>query len=465
MVTQALEGWSRIELAVLHRLLTDPGALAYAMPVLSGIKWGTPGAQWIWDKIESSFDDTGEAPSIDVLRAGTPDAPTKDGLREDLKTCLPLLVSVQPTPAIRADARQLRQRAIKLGAMVAIQQAVDRFDRGRDDQAIAALRRGLEHGEAVPAPAAKPLIPRVLKVPKNAGRIPTGLWRLDYHIDGLAVPEVGLIIGVSGAGKSSVCITFAHAGIGEQRRVLYIDTENGEQVVLNRFITRFTGIPFRTLENRTLAPDQQARLDTWMERNYERLAERLHVLYIGYLEKTVAELSSSIDRTIRGGFRPDMIVFDSPDHLIKPGGDVRWEQHAELSQHMKALAQRFGLRLWATSQAGAQWEGRVAPPKAVADAYQKARDASIVLSINAIPREGALLDRFGIPLSPDDIELLMYVGKDRNRQARMLIELECDLSRMYLKAPPIPFHVRMAKAVGDGRDIQQDAAQLAAGRT
>ena len=453
--------WAGFEYSVLRRALDDVEVMEWAAAVLGATDFTDAGAGWLWNRMALDHASTGERLDLDALEAEIRALPEEAQGKELAQHGINKIREASPAARFRSLARAIQARARKINAMRAIQRAVTSFDKGKDETAFQALERAIASTktEGAPVPVAKPLIPAsyadLMRHSKDrGGRIPTGLFALDRAIDGLAKKEVGLLIGGTGKGKSAVCVNMGYAAIKHQRRVLYLDTENGEEITTMRFISRFTQIPYRALENDALDRGQRAILDSWLGVNRGWLADQLRVIYLDYMEVTWKELGAAIGRTVQRGFAPDMIIMDSPDHLLLPDNrTARWEQFAELANGIKALAQKHNVAFWGTSQISGDYEDKIATTQAIADSKQKGRNASLVISVNMVPKRrngGAPEGEEGgdgfeprnqrrRPKPSENVEeydMSMYVAKARNRRARFLVPLVPDLSRMTIKAPP-----------------------------
>jgi KaiC/GvpD/RAD55 family RecA-like ATPase len=418
--------YTRAQRGLLKRAFTDDVVMALAAAQLgSNYQFDDPELTWIWQVGKKCFDETGEPPSWDFLKhaiAGLPDA-SQDATREQLLSVYRATAEARP----RATMQMLRARAKKAALVEGAERASERWAKGDDDGAAAILEQAVTGSEARPGPSAKPMFPRKFNPAKTPPRIPTGLRLLDEKIGGIQRKEVGMVMGVSGMGKSALTVTLGHAGIRHGYRVLHIDTENGENITLARYLSRFTGIPAKLIESNQLSREQRQRLDTWMERNFERLQDRFRVIYLNYMENTVKDLEAAVAAEIRGGFRPDEIIFDSPDHLLMEQGQARWEQFAYVWNHLKGMNQRLDTAMWATSQADMAFEGKIATMAATADSKQKPRVASLVLTINQ------LLDPMGKPI---DDRKCVYLAKARNDPARFALPLQTHLETMKISCNP-----------------------------
>jgi hypothetical protein len=152
-------------------------------------------------------------------------------------------------------------------------------------------------------------------------------------------------------------------------------------------------------------------------------------LYLGVQQSTLADFDAAMQRTIAGGFNPDIVLFDSPDHLRlggKTGMDMaqRWAHFADLYNNLAGRAKQYDIALWVTNQADEAAANGIAMTKHARDSQQKVKDASVVMSINRLPE------------APDDqTQRAAFISKFRNKPAMFRVDLEVDLARMLIKAP------------------------------
>jgi hypothetical protein len=423
--------WGKLEAGLLRRCLDDIAVVSDCNATFGDYLWSESGYEWIWKFISSTYENTGEVPTPELLITAVLQVPGADGgdPPEGLLLAVERVISAQPERRHRAVRRVLLGRDAKRRAMSTIDRAVDRFSKGRDAEGLAELERAAVATSTDRRPTIKPLIPRTRNRLRKIERCPTGLHKLDVLLGGLGRGELGIAMGVAGVGKSTFGVNLGHAGIRAGWRVLHIDTEMGDLLTRARYISRFTGIPHDHIEEDKLSTAQRERLDGWLERNHERLASQLRVLYLGMYESSLADVDAAFTRTVLDGFSPDLLVFDSPDHLLlggKGGVDMsaRWAYFVELYGRLAGRALQYNIALWVLNQANETAAKGIATTKDIRDSQQKVKDASFVLSINRDPE--AL---------EDDTRRIVYVGKGRSKKSQFRVSLECDSARMLLRAP------------------------------
>lgn len=435
-----------MERSMLHRILQGEMAIcAHIISTLGGYVFSDEWTNWTWLFVKQQFQDAGEIPERVVIeaQAGHLPAPQSDQLLAEVQA----IYGTTPTPSPRAICRTLMQKTGTDNALRLVERVAEKFAHGDAEEAKRLLRTAKEE-ENTAGPRAKPLFPKKFVPLMLMPRIKTGFFQLDDVIGGIQEGESGLIWGVTGVGKSALSMSLGHAGVIQSVPTIHIDTENGEHITRCRYLSRFTGIAAKLIEQNTMGEQTRARLDKWLERNHDRLANLLQVVYLGMEEHDMGAVEAAIITAKHGGFNPRLAIFDSPDHVVMDEeGDARWEKFAAVSKLWKRTCVRYKLGGWQISQADMSFQDKIATGRSVADSKEKIRNATIGMSINQA------LDRKGKPL--DGERKCLWLEKARNSKARFMIPLLTDLDRMVMKSPPgFSWEHEMAD-----KDLQQETAE------
>ncbi len=413
-----------LERGLLHRALTDKTFMAHAVSKLGGYRWSIPELGWIWEQTKRYHEDSGEPPTKAILKREILVLPDEN--QTPLIEAYVGVYKSKPEENAKATLLSILKASRTQTVFEGMERASERFSKGDDEGAVIALEQAVKSREAKPGPQAKKTFPKTLRGVKVAPRIKTGLQALDDIIGGIQRREVGYILGVTGMGKSALTVTFGHSAIKHGLKLLHIDTENGEDISRARYLSRFTQVPSALIEDNTMGPENRERVESWLRRNHERMGNQFRSIYLQYLENTVEEVEAAIAEQIAEDFIPDLVIFDSPDHLFMDGGEARWEKFANVANKLKGITQRLNIGMWATSQADLAYEGKIAGNAAMADSKQKARVSSLVISINQ------LLDKHGKPIGE---RKCLHVAKARSRGGRgTIIRLQTHLETMTMHA-------------------------------
>ncbi len=416
--------WAELEASLLHRCLTDLPTMAETFRVFGTYEWSCAAYTWLWKFLSESFASTGEIPEERAIRVALRTEvgrnPAWISVAEVVGQVFAAPVEARPA-AVRKMllARQRRHKTIDI-----VQRVTDHLARGQDEEAAAIIVEGGQASVAVEAPPVIPLIPRRFEQMPKVDVCPTGLEALDLLIEGNARGDLGLWVGCTGVGKSTSFINLALGGLSHGWKVLFVDTENGKQITPHRFMANFTGIPYTALKSHMLAPEDRYYLDNWMERNHERLAKQLCITYLSPEETTWADFEAAVLKARFDGFTPDLILFDSPDHLFKDPRKERWQNFSQLYYRIVGRLKQWDMAMWATNQATEDARGKIVTTKHGRDSQDKAKACAFFMSINKLPDN-----------PEDDTRRILYISKSRNTKSEFKIDLVTDFSTMRVSAP------------------------------
>lgn len=406
-----------IELKFIKAVLTSRKAFSLAQGVIDGYDFSHPYLNWLWPELIRYKQDTGHKPGIELLELTIPYLDDELAVKAKIFTDAIESTAAEPND-IEFYINELVKRKRLQAQVEGIMNAQRAMERG-DEKASAAYLKAA----SMEMPGVRPKTKAGLSYGEDdvVELYPTGLAGLDYIIGGIARQEVGLVMGVTGVGKSITAVNLGWGMLkvrwqkpGAEYRIWHIDTENGERVTNARYISRFTGIPYKALETGRLTTEQRYRLDAWLERNEERLARQLFIYPAEYLGTTIEDIERELAYLEADGRLPDEMIFDSPDHLWMGSGadEARWERFADTYSNLRALVRKFDIAAWTITQAKLEFERKTATTAAVADSKQKSRLAHLVLSINE--------DR------DDPLRRFVWVAKNRTGASRFRVDLDID---------------------------------------
>lgn len=416
-----------LELSILAGVLRVKGGMATTSKLLNGYQFSDDGLAWIWQHAKTAHA-KGESLRLESLEGKALAEPEK--VQDAIIEVILEVWKAKPSPTPKTDIDTLKTYHKQDSLVKAMDRAAKAVNRGDVDGAGALLARA---GSEATATDSGLEVKAVLDFDEwneaSAGLgIETGLRTFDeITLGGPRPGDVGIIMGVTGMGKSELCLNFGYNGFKHKRRVLHIDSENGLQETRVRYIARATRLPARALTRRGL--DYSQDFKAWATRNHKRIHDYLRILHIGVEQASMDEVEAKIASLCADGWAPEMIMFDSPDHVVWSGsmdnaGMIAKTQYAKV----KSLGQRYNAVMWATIQAQAAAEGKIATNKHAAWGYDKARLADIVFSINPG------LDENGNPLSEKEMgdKRCLFVSKARKSPARFIIPLKTDFATAYI---------------------------------
>jgi KaiC/GvpD/RAD55 family RecA-like ATPase len=414
-----------LEVQMLSYARRTRAAMELAVKELEQYEFTEQVLRWIWEKFRSGWK-KGELPRIEHINAQINIEPLE--AHEPLMEAVLEVWKAAPSTSPLSDCSLLRHY-----------HRHDRMTRGMD-KAVKAMSRGdLDNARDVMAALAQETSTAMgLKVEtlldledwdrpaEGYGGIPTGIATYDeVTLGGANRGDLGVVLGNTGMGKSLLVTNIGWTGIKHNLRVLHLDSENGMDRVKARYISRALRVPSNPLLRRRISDDVRA----WMQRQSERINSLLKLVNIMVDTTSLDELDAKIFEIISTGWKPDIIITDSPDHCVVASKSDNAGMIAQMKYaRMKSIAQRADAVHWTVTQAKAESEGKIVTNKHIAWGYDKARLADHILTINPG------LDEHGNPLNERAMgnKRSLFVAKARGSPARFILPLVTDLATSYI---------------------------------
>lgn len=199
-----------------------------------------------------------------------------------------------------------------------------------------------------------------IKVTDNLGdvlsdeyRLPvsTGIEGLDVCLEGgIGVGELGVIIGPSSFGKTSLSTGMANHAASIGKKVVQIYFEDKDRNIQRKHIGRITGVEARNLSKDGFKDIVKEKLESEKEL-VTRINNNLILKKFNTGEVTVPQIRQYLKSLINTGFSPDMVIVDYFE-CIRPTNDVKdiWKQEANTMRQLEALASDFNIALWVPTQ-------------------------------------------------------------------------------------------------------------------
>lgn len=236
---------------------------------------------------------------------------------------------------------------------------------------------------------------------------------------GLKAGEVGIVVGHTGRGKSVMSQNLAVRSAQQGALTLYVPTEMSCESVADRLDSRILGVPLKELTEGTLSEEDLRLMRERRERLGKMYAQNLKVWAVPPLTVSPTDLERTIDRLEQDTERRvETLIVDSPDHLISASKHEYRLQMADIYWNMKRIAESRKVALWVTTQAPKEFKYKLLTAEAVADSYDKARIADVIVTLNqSVVEEGAEI-------------LRLHVAKNRNGQSGRIVPLKLDFGMM-----------------------------------
>lgn len=175
-----------------------------------------------------------------------------------------------------------------------------------------------------------------------------GVPVLDRIIGGLFPTEVTTIAAKSGVGKTALALYIALNVLRQGKKVLIITREMTDEHILQRLVTRTTGVSSKSMKNRDLGEEEWTAM---MSALGEFGAYKCHI------NDKVSKISE-IRKRIRE-VKPDLVIVDYLQLLTsETNSNNREREVASISRGLKELAQQFKLPLIQLSQLNDGFSGR-----------------------------------------------------------------------------------------------------------
>ncbi len=220
-------------------------------------------------------------------------------------------------------------------------------------------------------------------------KVPTGIADLDKALKGgLGSPEVGCLMGLPGAGKTTVLSIFGanaaqhfyemHA-IGRHpvlRTVVHVTCEMVELDILTKYMAKLTNME---IDDITINPDLY-------RQRHGQVAGSFSPIRIKYFDPgstTVEELKWYISNLVLGeGIVPGLIIVDYAD-LLKGGEDDRFQGMGRIYDQLIQIARKFSAPVWTGSQVRkAEARNDIITQTGVAESWKKVEKASVIVTLN-----------------------------------------------------------------------------------
>ena len=248
--------------------------------------------------------------------------------------------------------------------------------------------------------------------PRNP--ITTG-WPLldDICSGGHGQKELGVIIAPTGAGKSMALVHLGAAAAKEGHNVVYITLELASEVVGRRFDSCISGIQLNALKRRKRE----------VEEVIGKVTGQLKIKEYPTKTATTTTIRNYIEKLIRHGFEPDMLVIDYAD-LLRPV-DTKGEKRHDLEsiyEELRGIGQEYNLRVWTASQTNRTGlNAEIITMEAISEAFNKCFVADFIFSISR-----TIEDR-------NTNQGRVFIAKNRNGPDGIVFPIFMDTSNVSIK--------------------------------
>jgi len=264
-------------------------------------------------------------------------------------------------------------------------------------------------------------IRKAMADPRNKNIIPTRFSALDEALDGgMFVPSLGIVAGTTGRGKSIFCNNLGYSAAIRKHHVLDCRTEMSRFATETRYDARASLMHHKKFRSYTFTTQELRYLKRLMKRRRLGFGRRIEVVSFPLLACDVNWIRMLIDIRRSESVPTDMIIVDSADHLQPASGDSKDPHYVRAAMpywELKALADE-GYVVWATSQLTKEMVDKIASGEGLAESYNKARIADVVVTLNQTPKQKVLG------------KMDMFLGKARDSKDKMIIPVNTNFEIM-----------------------------------
>lgn len=193
--------------------------------------------------------------------------------------------------------------------------------------------------------------------------IPTGIPELDSVLGGgLDKGKVGLVIGPTGFGKTTLMTAFAYHAATHGRRVLQIIFEDEDIDITRKYLSRMTGVEAFQIKTSAdkggLSEEEriQLRQRVLSMPEYEMIKNNVRIKrFLPGMGITATDIIAFIKKEINSGFIPDMVTldyFEPIEHERGSGNLSEWSQEGVTMRKLEGAAKDLNIALWLPSQGG-----------------------------------------------------------------------------------------------------------------
>jgi KaiC/GvpD/RAD55 family RecA-like ATPase len=182
--------------------------------------------------------------------------------------------------------------------------------------------------------------------------IPTGIDKIDELLEGgLAKGELGVIIGPTSFGKTSLTTAMASHAACTGHKVLQIVFEDRIKQIQRKHLGRITGIEARDLSKPQNIDLVKKTIEEFPDK--EALKENLRIVKFPSGEKTARDIKRFIKKLVNTGFRPELVIvdyFECLEHESDKSVSNEYEKEGKTMRMFEAMAGELDMAFWIPSQ-------------------------------------------------------------------------------------------------------------------
>ena len=251
--------------------------------------------------------------------------------------------------------------------------------------------------------------------------MPTGLPHIDRAIQGgLGPKELGIILGVSGAGKSMALMHIGKTAIWCGKKVVHYTLELSQEFTYARYDSSISGVPFSDL------PFALAKVSAIKRKLNRWFGDSLLIKEFPTRGASVRDLKAHLDMVRAEMWKPDLIIVDYADLMLPTRTrDELWAEATSTYEELRGVAMEMGVPVWTASQGTRDaFDREVVGQQHVSDSIGKARTADVVLTIAQTPDMRA------------NRVLRLHLAKARRGEGGLVVDIRHDFRRAQFMIMP-----------------------------
>ena len=392
-------GWS-FQVKAIAAMFTDRGFLQQIADIIQPEYFESDANIWLLEIILDHFREYKSPPTKDVIKVKITDITDevlKVAILEQLKEIFRYMESDDLTFVKDEILTFCKNQEIKK----AITESVQLLSVGNFDAIKSTIDTAMKAGADtdVGLDYKKDVINRYTESARDT--ISTGWDVIDDLMDGgLAKGELGVVMAPAGIGKSWLLINIGKNALKNGKTVIHYTLELNQDYVGQRYDSVLTGIG---------AQDLKHHIDD-IEQTINNTSGDLIIKYFPTKSVGVMGLKAHLEKTIRRGTKPDLVIADYGDLLKINSKKDKHEALEELYEDLRGMAGEYNVPVWTASQAGrSALEEDIIEADKIASSYGKVMVADFLMSLSrkvqdklsGTGRGHVIKNRFG----PDGITL------------------------------------------------------------
>lgn len=232
---------------------------------------------------------------------------------------------------------------------------------------------------------------------ENSVYVPTGINKIDEALGGgLEKGKIGLIIGPTGFGKTSMTTCMAanaatyltEANNHEGYKVLQIVFEDTQRDIHRKYFGKVSGIESADI-NKDEETTEKVRQILNNSKDRELIDRNVRIVRFPTGEKSATDIKNFIVKLINEGFNPDLVIIDYFECLAPEAGTSKLdvtEREGRTSRKIENMAAELNIAIWAATQGNRESiASEIVTTDKIGGSIKKGQIFQIIVSIARTP--------------------------------------------------------------------------------